>query len=185
HGEPQSGPSVPPASFLPIAFLDSYEVDISNTPSTQWLPTSLTLLRWDFFNPIPKHSVGQCKIDHLRLLTVVVQHSDLIPVIQQVARLLNPGGYIQWEHPETHVKKTDPTLATPAFDRLRKFVYTSGRHDWELQLLMLQTQNEIAEPQVKNIQDRVDLGTTNGARHVPNSPVGPRGGGSDREGERR
>ncbi|KAJ5911454.1 uncharacterized protein N7473_000757 [Penicillium subrubescens] len=157
------------AREFPTAILDGYDIDLSNTPPTQWLPRYLTLLHWNVFDPVPEHLVGKYDIVHLRLLILVVQNSDPVPIIQKVARLLKPGGYIQWDdldYPDTHVRKADPTLATPAFDRLRQFVYSSGRHDWVLNLPVLLAQNGFAEPQLEHFQDRVDLGTANGGQHL-------------------
>ncbi|OQE36939.1 hypothetical protein PENCOP_c011G01408 [Penicillium coprophilum] len=157
------------ARSLPTATLDGFDIDLSNTPVTKWLPKHLTLHKWSLFDPVPEHLVGTYDIVHLRLLILVVQKSDPVPVIRNVARLLKPGGYIQWDdlnYPDTHVVKVDPELATPAFDRLLKFVYSNGRHDWVLNLPTLLEQNGFESPRLDHFRDRVELATANGEQHL-------------------
>ncbi|KAJ5371869.1 hypothetical protein N7517_003875 [Penicillium concentricum] len=157
------------AHSLPTATLDGYDIDLSNTPPTQWLPKRLILHEWNLFDPVPEHLVGTYDIVHLRLLILVVQNSDPVPIIQNVARLLKPGGYIQWDdlnYPDTHVAKADPELATPAFDRLLKFVYSNGRHDWVLDLPTLLEQNGFESPRLDHFRDRMELANANGEQHL-------------------
>jgi SAM-dependent methyltransferase len=157
------------AHSLPTATLDGYDIDLSNTPPTQWLPQTLTLHNWNLFDPVPDHLVGKYDIIHLRLLILVVQNSDPVPVIRNVSRLLKPGGYIQWDdlnYPDTHIAKADADQETPAFDRLRQFVYSNGRHDWVLNLPALMEQNGFEGARLDHFRDRVDLATANGEQHL-------------------
>ncbi|KAJ6043685.1 hypothetical protein N7499_006104 [Penicillium canescens] len=157
------------AHGLPTAILDGYDIDLSNTPPTQWLPKTLTLHNWNLFGPVPDHLIGKYDIVHLRLLILVVQNSDPVPIIRNVSRLLKPGGYIQWDdlnYPDTHIVKTDPGRETPAFDRLRQFVYSNGRHDWVLDLPTLMEQNGFEGARLDHFRDRVDLVTANGEQHL-------------------
>ncbi|KXG52192.1 uncharacterized protein PGRI_084760 [Penicillium griseofulvum] len=157
------------AKSIPTATLDGYDIDLSNTPPAHWLPKSLTLHKWDLFDPVPEHLVGTYDIVHLRLLILVVENSDPVPVIRNAARLLKPGGYIQWDdlnYPDTHVLKVDPALETPAFDRLLQFVYSNGRHDWVLNLPTLLEQNGFESPQLDHFRDRMELATANGEQHL-------------------
>jgi SAM-dependent methyltransferase len=157
------------AHSLPTATLDGYDIDLSNTPPTQWLPKTLTLHNWNLFDPVPDHLIGKYDIVHLRLLILVVQNSDPVPVIRNVSRLLKPGGYIQWDdlnYPDTHIVKTDAGRETPAFDRLRQFVYSNGRHDWVLDLPTLMEQNGFEGARLDHFRDRIDLATANGEQHL-------------------
>lgn len=151
------------------ATLDGFDIDLSNTPPTQWLPKGLTLHNWSVFDPVTDNLVGKYDVVHLRLLILVVENSDPVPVIRNVARLLKPGGYIQWDdlnYPDTHVAKADSTRETPAFDRLRQFVYSSGRHDWVMDLASILEQNGFTGAQLYHFGDRSDLITANGEQHL-------------------
>ncbi|KAJ5779110.1 hypothetical protein N7457_006830 [Penicillium paradoxum] len=157
------------AQSLPTATLDGYDIDLSNTPPIQWLPKRLTLNHWDLFDSVPKHLLGKYDIVHLRLLILVVQNSDPVPIIQNVTRLLKPGGYIQWDdlnYPDTYVAKADPKMATPAFDRLLQFVYSNGRHNWVLSLPTLLERNGFESPRLDHFRDPFELATANGEQHL-------------------
>ncbi|KAJ6151535.1 hypothetical protein N7470_007132 [Penicillium chermesinum] len=157
------------ARSAPDATLDGFDIDLSNTPPAQWLPKGLTLHNWSVFDPAPENLVGKYDVVHLRLLILVVENSDPVPVIRNVARLLKPGGYIQWDdlnYPDTHVEKADSTRETPAFDRLRQFVYSSGRHDWVMNLASILEQNGFTGAHLYHFRDRCDLITANGEQHL-------------------
>ncbi|KAJ5493302.1 hypothetical protein N7539_002048 [Penicillium diatomitis] len=154
---------------LPTATLDGYDVDLSNSPPREWLPERLHLHHWDLFTPVPDHMVGKYDVVHLRLLILVVQNSDPTPVIQNVARLLKPGGYVQWDdlnYPGTHIRRANPSMKAPAFDRLRQFVYSNGRHDWVLNLPELLAQNGFTDTRLEHFDDSIELSTANGEQHL-------------------
>ncbi|KAH2021349.1 hypothetical protein KXV43_002259 [Aspergillus fumigatus] len=99
------------------AVLDGLDIDLSKAPPAQWLPNNVTVHNWDILSPVPEHLVGRYDIVHLRLLILVVEHSDPVPIIQNAYRMLKPGGYIQWDdlnYPDTHVSKANPGADTPA-----------------------------------------------------------------------
>lgn len=79
------------------AVLDGLDIDLSKAPPAQWLPNNVTVHNWDILSPVPEHLVGRYDIVHLRLLILVVEHSDPVPIIQNAYRMLKPGGYIQWD----------------------------------------------------------------------------------------
>jgi SAM-dependent methyltransferase len=149
--------------------LHGYDIDLSNTPPPQWLPNNITLHTWNLFDPVPDHLVGKYDVIHLRLLILVVQDSDPVPVIRNVARMLKPGGYIQWDdlnYPDTHVYKAHADAETPAFDQLRRFVYSQGRHDWVLDLPRLLEENGFVDATLEHFRDRKDLAAANGEQHL-------------------
>lgn len=157
------------AKSLPNATLDGYDIDLSNTPATPWLPKNITLSNWSIFDPVPEHLVGKYDVVHLRLLILVVENSDPTPVIRNVARLLKPGGYIQWDdldYPGTHIAKADPAKETPAFDQLRQFVYSNGRHDWVMELPGILEQSGFTKADLYHFGDRKELITANGEQHL-------------------
>ncbi|GKZ51908.1 hypothetical protein AbraIFM66951_008159 [Aspergillus brasiliensis] len=156
---------LPPLS----AQLDGFDIDLSKAPNSKWLPTNICLGQWNIFDPVPDHMLGRYDVVHLRLLILVVQDSDPLPIMRNVYRMLKPGGYIQWDelnYPDTHVVKVNPGTKTPAFDKLLEFVYSNGRHDWVFQLPDILLNNGFTEARLESYTDRMDLVMANGQQHL-------------------
>lgn len=158
------------AQQLPSSItLDGFDIDLSKAPPQEWLPDNVALYNWDLFDPVPEHLIGKYDVIHLRLLILVVQNSDPVPIIRNVSRMLKPGGYIQWDdlnYPGTHVTKADAQLETPEFYKLSQFVYSNGRHDWVLDLPDLLEKNGFVDAKLEHFQDRRDLAMANGEQHL-------------------
>ncbi|RAK99398.1 uncharacterized protein BO80DRAFT_426398 [Aspergillus ibericus CBS 121593] len=149
--------------------LDGLDLDLSKAPPRPWLPANVHLHQADILAPLPDPLVGQYEVVHLRLLILVVENSDPTPIIRYAHRMLKPGGYIQWDdlnYPDTHVRRIDPTHATPAFDRLREFVYSKGRHDWVMRLDEILTREGFVDAHLHHFTDRRDLIMANGHQHL-------------------
>ncbi|EFR01487.1 hypothetical protein MGYG_04495 [Nannizzia gypsea CBS 118893] len=153
------------------AQLDGFDISLANAPHKQWWPQNVTLRQWDIFDDVPEEMIGKYDIVHLRLLILVVENSDPRPIIQKVHKMLKPGGYIQWDdlnYPDTHVRTPllSSSTSTPAFDSLREFVYSNGRHDWVLQLPGILTSEGFEGARQFNYVDRPDLTKANGDQHL-------------------
>lgn len=158
-----------PCELPEPAVLDGFDIDLSKAPPAQWLPNNVTVHNWDILSPVPEHLVGRYDIVHLRLLILVVQHSDPVPIIQNAYRMLKPGGYIQWDdlnYPDTHVSKANPGADTPAFDRLLQFVRSNGRHDWVLSLPGILERNGFTDARLDHFGDRTELAMAHGDQHL-------------------
>ena len=154
---------------FPFARLDGFDIDISNAPPPQWLPENVSIHRWSIFDTVPAHLHGKYDIIHLRLLILVVQNSDPTAIIRNVSRMLKPGGYIQWDdlnYPGTHIAKADPNMKVSAFDELRKFVYSGGRHDWVLDLPNILQENGFVDARLDHYCDRRELALANSEQHL-------------------
>ncbi|KAK2841691.1 hypothetical protein FQN49_006005 [Arthroderma sp. PD_2] len=153
------------------AKLDGFDISLANAPQKHWWPQNVTMREWNVFDDVPEELVGQYDIVHLRLLILVVENSDPRPIIQRVFRMLKPGGYIQWDdlnYPSTHVRKpsASPKATTTAFDSLREFVYSNGRHDWVLDLPQILSNEGFESARQYNYVDRPDLAKANGDQHL-------------------
>ncbi|PYH93130.1 UMTA methyltransferase family protein [Aspergillus ellipticus CBS 707.79] len=121
----------------PTSHLHGLDIDLTQAPHPQWLPSNITLQHWDLFTPVPPPLHQKYDLIHIRLLVLVLSGLDPIPVLRRLFSLLNPGGYIQWDELDCInmcVKKVDDSIATPALDELRCVYYANGRHDWALEL---------------------------------------------------
>ncbi|EHA22486.1 hypothetical protein CBS63078_11252 [Aspergillus niger] len=149
--------------------LDGLDLDLSKAPPHPWLPANVHLHQADILAPLPDPLVGQYEVVHLRLLILVVENSDPTPIIRYAHRMLKSGGYIQWDdlnYPDTHVTRIDPASPTPAFDRLREFVYSKGRHDWVMRLDKILTREGFVGACMHHFTDRRDLIMANGHQHL-------------------
>ena len=65
---------------------------LSHAPLKQWLPAQVSMTVWNMFVGVFDAFVGKFDIVHVRL---VFPTNDAAPVIQHLARMLKPGGYLQ------------------------------------------------------------------------------------------
>lgn len=117
-----------------------------------------------------RHLVGK---GHLRLLVLVVQNSDPLPIINQAYQLLKPGGYIQWDdlnYPDGAVVKANALrdVATPAHDAFLRFARSNGRNDWVLDLPrhLMSRHGGFEDAHIRNYTDRVELRKANGDQYI-------------------
>ncbi|KAL8726623.1 MAG: hypothetical protein Q9181_005972 [Wetmoreana brouardii] len=91
----------------------------------------------DIFSSIPEDLVGRYDIVHARLFFLVVRNGDPIPLLQNLIKLLKPGGYIQWVEIDadsrraahlTPVSYTKDMVAL--FDSMNRYSPNIGPHGW-------------------------------------------------------
>lgn len=133
------------ARQYPTSHCDGFDISLDYAPPLVWLPFNATFRKWDIYQPPPTELVGTYDIVHVRLLGIVVRNKDPVPILQNLARLLKPQGWLQWDeidvsdsvimHAAGEGGKTD---AIQKMDRLMK---GHGAPDWILKLpaFMLET----------------------------------------------
>ncbi|OGM46055.1 UMTA methyltransferase family protein [Aspergillus bombycis] len=122
---------------FPHSRLDGLDIDLTQAPHPGWLPSNITLRRWDLFADIPASLERQYDLVHVRLLVLVLSGVDPMPVIRRLFQLVKPGGYIQWDELDCvnmQIKKVNPSVQAPALEEIRVASYANGRHDWVLDL---------------------------------------------------
>ncbi|KAF2235508.1 hypothetical protein EV356DRAFT_120428 [Viridothelium virens] len=129
------------ARELPLTTeLYGFDVDLTQSPPAESLPSHLHLATWDMFTPPPKDLVSTFDVVHLRLVTLVIKNSDPTTLIANVARLLKPGGYMQWDEIDTEGLYIDAPDAVEAEAVSKLFRATKipkgtrGRDDWKWNL---------------------------------------------------
>lgn len=91
--------------FPPTAKLDALDVDLSCAPHPKWLPSNMSLRQWDMLSDVPEDLVGTYDFVHVRLILLVIKDSNPTKLINNLFKLLKPGGYLQWDELDVDNKK--------------------------------------------------------------------------------
>ena len=108
--------------------VDCHGLDISTAqaPPKQWLPSNVDFTTWNFFEEPPAALRGKFDVVHIRLLCLVTVDGPP-SMIANIAMLLKPNGYLQWEELDFArsivVATTDASIkpvAIPRMDEMMK-----------------------------------------------------------------
>ena len=94
----------------PTAQCDGFDISLAQAPPAAWLPGNVSLREWDFHEKPPEEALGQYDVVHIRLVILVIGKGDPVPVLRNLALLLKPGGWLQWDEVDTG----DAVVAHPA-----------------------------------------------------------------------
>lgn len=153
------------AHELPNAQLDGFDIDLTQAPPKEWLPSNIRLRYLNIFDDIPDDLQGKFDIVHLRLLVLVVENSDPRPIIRNLVKMLKPGGYLQWDElnfPKCQIKTIDTSLQTPALQELREMAYSRGRNDWALELDVILNEEGFQDARLYHFEDSLEMLRANG-----------------------
>ncbi|KAJ5715182.1 uncharacterized protein N7483_012363 [Penicillium malachiteum] len=78
------------------ARLDGLDIFLDAAPLPELLPQNVNLRLWNIKDDVPEDLVGVYDVVHVRFFAFVLQQPDLENVIDNLAKLLKPGGYLQW-----------------------------------------------------------------------------------------
>ncbi|MCJ1239924.1 hypothetical protein MMC14_007922 [Varicellaria rhodocarpa] len=84
------------AHKLPLTQLDGFDINISQAPPAEWLPSNVKMYPLDVFADIPPDLLGKYDIVHIRLFMCVVRNNDPELLLKNLLKLLKPGGWLQW-----------------------------------------------------------------------------------------
>ncbi|KAI1377900.1 S-adenosyl-L-methionine-dependent methyltransferase [Hypoxylon crocopeplum] len=85
------------ARYLPpSAHIDGFDIDLTQCPPKDWLPSNVSVHQVDCLAPLPEHLLEQYDIVHIQLFHIAVHNNDPAPIIQNLLKLLKPGGWISW-----------------------------------------------------------------------------------------
>ncbi|OCK93811.1 uncharacterized protein K441DRAFT_564163, partial [Cenococcum geophilum 1.58] len=78
------------ARFLPpSAHIDGFDIDLSQCPPKEWLPSDVSVHNIDCVKPLPGYLLGQYDIVHVQLFHIAVRNNDPKPVVQNLTSLLS------------------------------------------------------------------------------------------------
>lgn len=87
---------------------------------------------WNFLEKPPAPLLGKYDIVHIRLIGITIDH-DPTPAIRNIALLLKPHGYLQWEEmdlTQTVIAKANDTVKADAVTRMDALMKTHGARVW-------------------------------------------------------
>ncbi|KAL1590557.1 hypothetical protein WHR41_00607 [Cladosporium halotolerans] len=76
--------------------LDGLDIALHQAPPKHLLPRNVQFKHLDLHQEIPAEFVGQYDLVHARFLLGLVRNNDPVPLLQNLLKLLKPGGYLQW-----------------------------------------------------------------------------------------
>ncbi|KAL2041837.1 hypothetical protein N7G274_005621 [Stereocaulon virgatum] len=127
-------------TLRPTTQLDGFDIDIADCPPKEWLPPNVRMHQLDIFKEIPEHLTGVYDVVQLRLFQVVVKDNDPVPLLQNVLKMLKPGGYLQWGEYDMTTMRTiyaGPTVGASDLNavllftqQLKKQDARIGKQDW-------------------------------------------------------
>ena len=145
----------------PGAQLDCFDIDLAQAPHPQWLPSNITLRRWNIFDDVPTDLVSKYDFVHVRLLVLVIQGIEQArQVIRNLQKLLKPGGFLQWDELDCvnmHVKKISSSVPAPALDQIREMSWSNGRHDWTVSISNYLAEEGFTNSNIEYYGDKDDM----------------------------
>ena len=110
----------------PTTELHGFDLYATHFPSSEWLPSNITLSQLDILKPddIPEQYLEAFDVVNARLL-VTLLHRDPSLLLQTIGRMLKPGGWLQWidfRDPTgiTKIKTPRPGLKMDAMENITR-----------------------------------------------------------------
>ncbi|KAG8164408.1 hypothetical protein KVR01_006326 [Diaporthe batatas] len=99
--------------------LHGLDISLDQLPPPNLTPPNATYHEWDLYTPPPAELRGIFDVVHMRLIGVVIKDAQPARILANVAQLLRPGGYLQWEErytPEARVMHGSDWNSIPPAD---------------------------------------------------------------------
>lgn len=81
------------ANYLPpSAHIDGFDIDVTQCPPKEWLPSNVSVHTVDCLAPLPQHLLEKYDIVHVQLFHLAVHNNDPGPIIQNLLGLLSEAG---------------------------------------------------------------------------------------------
>jgi len=154
------------ARAFPNVQFDGFDISLSQCPVKACLPSNVSFTTWNMFEEPPTEVVGKYDVVHLRLVILVIQGAATspIPILTGIAKMLKPGGYLQWDELDvTHsvVFPDDGTLKVNALKRLDAAMKSSSAMKWLPELPKMANDNGFEGAKYYQILPRLELMTFN------------------------
>ena len=101
------------------------DIDTAQTPPKQWLPSNVDFTTWSIFEEPPAALREKFDVVHIRLVCLVPLDGPSSSMIGNIAMLLKPNGYLQWEELDLSrsvIATTDASIQPVAIPRMDKMM---------------------------------------------------------------
>ncbi|KAL9618313.1 MAG: hypothetical protein Q9160_006963 [Pyrenula sp. 1 TL-2023] len=159
----------------PTAQVHGFDIDLSQAPPKEWLPSNVSLRRWDIFEDPPEELLGTYDLVHVRLLLLVLTDVDPQPIIRRFFSLLKPGGSLQWDDLDCvnmYIKRVGSgkgdhgDCLTPTLDGIVEMNHSDQRFDWTIKLPELVAREGFVDPQLQRYDDPEELSRAFNDQHL-------------------
>lgn len=73
----------------PSAQLQGYDLDISQSPPQEWLPSNIAHSTWDAFSEVPDDMVEQYDVVHIAIFMLLISKNDPVPLLKNLMKMLS------------------------------------------------------------------------------------------------
>lgn len=115
---------------------DGFDISLAQCPPKEWLPLNVDFWAWNMFGEAPEDLIGKYDVVHIRLVVCVVD-KDPVPLIKNLAKLLKPHGYLQWDEidvSDTIITAVDDSIKRDAITKMAGIMKGQGSPKWILKL---------------------------------------------------
>ncbi|KAF2260597.1 hypothetical protein CC78DRAFT_431409, partial [Lojkania enalia] len=85
------------ARYLPTsAQLDGFDISFVQCPPKDWLCPNIAWIEHDVFSEPPTELHEKYDVIHIQLFITILRDGNPVPMLQNLMKMLKPGGYIQW-----------------------------------------------------------------------------------------
>ncbi|KAL1853105.1 hypothetical protein Daus18300_011933 [Diaporthe australafricana] len=137
--------------------LHGFDISLDQVGPKPWVPANTNFHTWDIFGEPPSQFVGYFDVVHVRLITVVVKNNDPRPILSSLAKLLKPGGYLQWDEVDTIgcSIKTVPSTSAPSLEKITSQL--KGNDTWKYDLTGIMEENGHSNPKLHTFEYGLDM----------------------------
>ncbi|KAI0016502.1 S-adenosyl-L-methionine-dependent methyltransferase [Xylariomycetidae sp. FL0641] len=112
--------------------LDGLDVSFAAAPPPKWLPSNVTLHRWDVNEAVPPEFAEQYDLVHIRNFAFVLRDEDIPRVLGNLVRLIKPGGHLQWGEPDMASFRIERLDASRKIEALSQLLQVTQSQDARL-----------------------------------------------------
>ena len=156
------------ARDFPHTQCDGFDISLAQCPHKKWLPSNVDFQTWNFFEEPREDMIGKYDVVHVRLVTVVIR-TDPVPVIKNLAKLLKPHDYLQWDEvdfTDMSVAKVDDTVKADGMTRMDHLMTRSATQSWVSRLPQLLSEHGFQRTLAHRVRPEMSLVKSYTALHL-------------------
>ncbi|KAF2649437.1 hypothetical protein K491DRAFT_721664 [Lophiostoma macrostomum CBS 122681] len=115
----------------PTVQLDGIDIDFAQCPPKEWLPSNIAWITHDVFAEPPHELIEKYDVIHVQLFITILRDGNPVPMLQNLLKMLKPGGYLQWgewDFTSWEVMRTSvaPSKSNDELEQIREYTSTLG-----------------------------------------------------------